>query len=164
MKSKILIYILSGALGLTVMVGAFFNLKKTIGVDLESNIELSADGVIEKEMSIVGLDLIPGISKQYVINLLADDASSYDISLNFKKKGVDSLKEYIHVRVTVGEVTVDKTLAELFEKGLNFTDANADKIYITYLMPESVGNEAQGKEISFNIKLTVVKCYKKGID
>ena len=96
MKLKKLIYSISGALGITVMVVSFFVLQETVGVDLESSIQINDVGVTEKEISIVGLDLLPGENKEYVINLLEGDSGFFDITFGFDPKGNDIPKEYLN--------------------------------------------------------------------
>ena len=158
MKLKKLIYSISGALGITVMAVSFFVLQETVGVDLESSIQINDVGVTEKEISIVGLDLLPGENKEYVINLLEGDSGFFDITFGFDPKGNDTLKEYLNVEITIGDISITKTMTEAFDQDFIFSGVNAEKIVINYFMPENVGNEAQNKEISFslNIKILIV--------
>lgn len=157
MKLKKLIYNISGALGIIVMAVSFFVLQETVGVDLESSIKINDVGVTEKEISIVGLDLLPGENKEYGINLLEGDSLSFDITFGFDPKGNDTLKEYLNVEVTIGDISITKTMTEAFDEGFIFRGINEEeKIVINYFMPENVGNEAQNKEISFSLNIKIL--------
>ncbi|MBG0762704.1 hypothetical protein IY230_03640, partial [Acholeplasma laidlawii] len=85
------------------------------------------------------------------------DAGFFNITFGFDPKGNDTLKEYLNVEITIGDISITKTMTEAFDQDFTFSGVNAEKIVINYFMPENVGNEAQNKEISFSLNIKIAK-------
>ena len=106
------------------------------------------------------LNLIPGESCEYVINLKRDSMKKYDLSLDFVEIGNKSLKNFAYVKIiSNGDVVCDKLLATVFEDQdvvlpVDFNEGKNTEITIVYYLPIDVGNEAKNAEAAFELLLT----------
>ena len=161
------ILILLVSLSATMLVGAGLATYFLFNADRETNIhdiDLKIDGRYTLEFS--ELDLIPGESAEYDVNLHSEMAVDAFVSLEFKRvdeiaEGIAKLENYAYARITRGdEVLCDSLLSELlnnetrvtFECAIGANDHS--NLKITYYMPSEVGNEAQNAEASFEMIIT----------
>lgn len=98
--------------------------------------------------------IYPGQTTEYEITLVGADAENLFVTLDFRCKEDGELKQFVKVRITSGEVSIEKTLAELLSDGeVVSLGKNVKKIDIVYSMDLFVGNEAQGTDVAFYIDL-----------
>ena len=113
---------------------------------------ISINGETTKTLAADIKGLYPGGKSEYEIAL--DGGSDFEITLSFRDKSDGGLKEYIDVKITVGDKTIEKPLAELLDGGEISLGRNVGTIGIVYLMDEHAGNETQGADICFFIDIT----------
>lgn len=133
-----------------------------------------ADNVLDIDLSIGGqyrvefseLDLIPGESAEYDVNLSSDINVEALVTLEFKRTdesaaGVAELAKYSYVRIThENEVLCDSLISEFLDNETRVTFECAIgtdspcNLKIMYYMPSEVGNEAQNAEASFELLIT----------
>ena len=107
------------------------------------------------------LNLLPGDSCEYIIELKEEDFPQYNLSFDFvdvdEKK---TLKNYARVKIIANEAVVyDELLATAFENDNIVLPVDLDtgknaKLKIVYYLPLEVGNEAKNAEAVFEVLLT----------
>ena len=163
---RALILILLVSLSLTLLVGAGFATYFLFNSDRDGNvhdIDLQIGGKHEVEFS--ELDLIPGESVEYEVNLHSEIDVEALVTLDFKRideipEGVAKLEDYAYARITLEDkVLCDVLISELldgthvsFECAIGRDDHC--NLKISYYMPSEVGNEAQNAEASFEMIIT----------
>lgn len=96
----------------------------------------------------------PGSEQSYEIALSGESPETYEITLHFRSAaGSGNLGDYLLVTIRTKEVTIEKQLKDLLGGKKVSLGTNANEITITYTMPESTGNEAQGATADFYIDL-----------
>ena len=156
MKKKAIMIVLIVAAIVMILGSVFLFIHISSRDNLNYDIHINSQGEAEKVLSIQALNLAPGQTRQYTLNLLSQSAKEYRIRLNFIPKGSGTLQNFITVEIKAGDVAVTRPLHELFDgTTVDIDSRGADKIFINYIMPENVGNEAQGAQASFDIRLTV---------
>lgn len=151
--SKILIILIVTLIILAGILLYFFVFSKK---SLEPIIEIKSEDEIHKTLSIKALNLSPGENKKYTIKILNRSGSDYNFSLEFVQKGEGRLYNFIDVEMSMGDKTVKRSLKDLFEGEIvKFEKEKSKEIIIKYILPETVGNEAQGAQTSFDIELTI---------
>lgn len=117
----------------------------------ENEITLTIEGetITTLEARLAGI--YPGGEKEYQVNLTGDEAAEYYIVMNFRDDDGGELKKYLEVTVKAGEEERQGTLEEILSGEKITLGKGIKEITITYRMPESVGNESQGTEVSFYI-------------
>ena len=152
---------------MTLLVGAGFATYFLFNSDRDSNvhdINLQIGGKHAVEFS--ELDLIPGESVEYDVNLHSEMNVEAFVTLEFKRideipEGVAKLEDYAYARIMLGdEVLCESLISELLnnETRVTFecaigTDDHCN-LKIMYYMPSEVGNEAQNAEASFEMIIT----------
>ena len=98
--------------------------------------------------------IYPGQMTEYEIALVGAEAENLFVTLDFRCKEDGELKQFVKVRITAGETTIEKTLAELLsDDEIVSLGKNVRQINIVYSMDLDVGNEAQGTNVAFYIDL-----------
>lgn len=107
------------------------------------------------------LNLLPGDSCEYIIELKEEDFPQYNLSFDFvdvdEKK---TLKNYARVKIIANQAVVyDELLATAFENDNIVLPVDLDtgknaKLKIVYYLPLEVGNEAKNAEAVFEVLLT----------
>lgn len=115
---------------------------------------------VTETLNIEKLDLYPGSSCEYEIDLSCKAEGTYRITFNLEKGEKIGLEKYVSAQLSCGEEKYVMGLEEWFAsdaKGFDLSlDANGkSKIIMSFSMPETVGNEAQGAEVAFEILITV---------
>ena len=95
----------------------------------------------------------PTRKETYEVKVSADDCS---VSLEFANSDDGMLKDFINVTVKTknGDVVASGLLADVLRRGEIRLGENIGGIIVEYEMPIDVGNEAQGKTVSFDIILS----------
>lgn len=132
--------------------------------DFPKNIEIKENGITEGILTVRDLKLNPTESKEYSVNLVCAASGSYFIFLDYEETKDGGMKQFIDVTVKFdGEVVYEGGLDSLLdgddvielEGELSATEPLV--ITICYLMPYSVGNEAQGTYADFDIHFKIEK-------
>lgn len=98
--------------------------------------------------------IYPGEKTEYEITLVGADAENLFVTLDFRCREDGELKKFVKVKITSGETSIEKTLAELLTDGeVVSLGKNTTQINIVYSMDAAVGNEAQGTNVAFYIDL-----------
>ena len=157
MKTNLIQYIFLGVGIMTIVAGTFFSLNQKVDLPLENTIYVEDDEETVKQFKVSELNLVPGYSTEYVYTLLSNSGSDYNIQIEFINQQLGDLENYIIVEIIAGDQTITKTLDLLLIEGLYLSKARTDKLVIIYKMSLDVGNEAQGKEVLFDIEVSVSK-------
>jgi hypothetical protein len=106
-------------------------------------------------------NLAPGNSVQQDVPLKTSAEGTYTVSFDFSKGETDALAPYVDVTLVCGEISLEKSLTELlgkeffsFEYYLSSDPVNA---VITFSVPSTVGNEAQGATADVSISVSINK-------
>ena len=106
------------------------------------------------------LSLVPGDERSYDISLRSTSAKNCDLTLDFVELEDKTLKNYLRVKVTVGNDKIcDALLAEVlagdaFVLPVDFTGNKNTKLTVTYYLPEAIGNEAKNAGAVFELQIT----------
>lgn len=127
----------------------------------EDVIEINISEGETKEISFENLNIAPGESDEYTVELICEVEDSFELFFDFSEKESSPLKSFVYARIEIeGEVICDRLLSELLSGESVSCEAvlGGDAplaVHITYYMPTSVGNEAQGAEANFEILITI---------
>ena len=105
-----------------------------------------------------GLNLKPGEVFEYTINIKCELEGHYNIKLSLSELRHGGLEQFVDTQITYESGTANGNLLDL----LNKTDEvisydcmlslfKPQSIVLRYSLPESVGNEAQGKFADFKV-------------
>lgn len=161
MRKRYAILIIVLVLVVSVLTGVFvYQYMQDETATFEEDIVLSLDGEKQKTLSVTDLNLVPGQVKECKVTLQASNVGDYVVTVNFEKKSNGTLDKYLDVELRVKGTTQTRALDELLTANGNaiaFTvDAGEQEILtIRYIMPETVGDEAQGASCSFDVILGV---------
>lgn len=161
MRKKYALWITILVLAISVLTGLFvYQYMKDETSDFEEDIVFSLDGETQKTLSVTDLNMVPGQEKECKITLNASDVGDYVITVNFQKKTSGTLDKYLNAEISVNGTVQTRPLDELFlvdGNAMTFTvpAGESEILTITYIMPETVGDEAQGASCSFDVVLTV---------
>lgn len=116
----------------------------------------------ETIVSFEALALVPGEAEEYTLRLTSEMEGDCTLTWHFQEDSSEAndLKEYVRVKVRQGEdILFDKWLCEVLEEEPFSMTCCLDtkektEFYITYYMPETVGNEATRTEAKFDLLLT----------
>ena len=105
------------------------------------------------------LELIPGESRQYDIDLTSKISSKNDLEFSFEELSESPLAEYIYCEIKIGDtILCDTRLDNLLDKrSLPYTTdmkiGEPLRVDVRFYMPSSVTNEAQGKTASVRLNI-----------
>ncbi len=162
--SKAAVYILILSLVLLTSVGAVLGIWNYTSGEKFANgktIVLNEETKTEMEVNLSGI--CPGDSTSYGIHLEARESDLFDVTMNFKKTGQDSLARFIDVTVKLdGEnISTAKLTDYLDGKSIafptDFDGRSTVKLEIVYSMDLEVGDEAQNTAADFNVILTATR-------
>lgn len=107
------------------------------------------------------LNLLPGDSCEYIIELKNDSSHKCSLSLDFVDVDEkETLKNYAHVKIIAnGAVVYDDLLATAFENDsivlpVDFAKSTNTELKLVYYLPLEVGNEAKNAEAVFEVLIT----------
>lgn len=155
----ILITVMSTAIiGLVlVLIFIFGNNYPIIATDV-SIIEFNLDDGSEQVIEFQDLEFVPGSMNDYTVKINTKESNDYILSFLFFEKEESKLKEYIHVKIVEEDdkVVFDMLLSDIIKDDkisyLFYLDEETPKYFdIIYYMDETVGNEAKGLEMTFDL-------------
>lgn len=155
--SKRLNIILIAACVLMTVFGSVISSVMNAQSDLKENTVIKVNGETDKTLKAELSGFYPGCEKEYIIVLKGSLASESCVTLEFRNgENNGGLENYINVKITAGEITVEKPLKDLFDGNKIDFGSKVSEIKITYAMPENTGNEAQGTTAFFYIDVTAM--------
>ncbi len=128
--------------------------------DFSKTIRLQENGVTQEKFEIDGLNLKPGDNREYELKYSCVGGGLYDLTFEFNSKALGGMEKYIVVEVEDSNRKVSLPLNTLFEKGnpieitINLNEKLEETVYLRFIMPVEVGNEAQGTTTSFWVQMT----------
>ena len=131
--------------------------------DFPKNITINADETTESVYAIRNLRLTPAQQEKYVVNLVCAASGRYHIYLEYDETDDGGMKEYVIVTVQSGEQTVYQgpltTLLDGYEVAFDGELKSDDPLPVTicYEMPYTVGNEAMGTYVDFDVCIQIEK-------
>ena len=155
----VLITVMSTAIiGLILVLIFIFGNNYPIVVTDVSIIEFNLNDGSEQVIEFKDLDFIPGSVNDYTVKINTKKSNEYILSFDFLEKDESKLKDYVHMKIVDedGTVIFDKLLSELInEDKVNYLfyleKGNPKYFEIVYYMEETVGNEAKGLEMTFDL-------------
>lgn len=124
-------------------------------------IRVSIEDGKSKTITFEHLQFVPGESCDYAIELSSKITKKYDLFLDFMDLSKNqTLKDYAYVRIEMeGQVICDKLLSTVLEENaihlaVDFTGGSCQDVTISYYLPQEVGNEIQGAEAIFELRIT----------
>lgn len=161
MQSNIITRTILVITSLLVLIGALMTAWISIEKEDKDVIEVQLSDGETEVIKFDALNLFPGDSCKYIIELKSDNFPKYNLSLDFvdvdEKK---TLKNYARVKIiSNGAVVYDELLATVFENDsivlpVDFIEGRNTELEIVYYLPLEVGNEAKNAEAVFEILLT----------
>ena len=125
----------------------------------ERNVTISTDGITSKTLHFSKLNLYPGESVEYTINVSSVLDGEYDVSLNFNQTENGHIAQFVVVEISCGDEVRTERLGVLFNdsESISFKKVPISKepqrIKVKYTMPYEVGNEAKNTWSKFDIVL-----------
>lgn len=130
----------------------------------EDGITVTENGVTESVMEVRDLVLTPTAKKEYHVNLYCEATGGYNISLDYREKHDGGMKNFVVVKVSLGDKQVyEGMLSELLDEDITIDfpgELHADDpltLTFSYEMPREIGNEAQGTSADFDIVIKIKK-------
>ena len=159
LKAKVRTYILIFCIMSAIAVGGillFNNLN--MHDEFQNNIVIKEDGETRELLKFNSLSLVPGESVGYTVNLHSSLNSDFVITLDFTNAKSGGLEKYMMVETSINGDKRTFSMLSLFE-GVDIVygaELFADnELEFRFYMPETVGNEAQGKFVKFDVQLIV---------
>ncbi len=156
MSKRLNIILIAACVLMTVFSSIIYSVMQGQG-DLKENTVIKVNGETDKTLKAELSGFYPGCEKEYVIALKGSLVSEGCVTLEFRNgENHGGLENYINVKITAGEIAVEKPLKDLFDGNKIDFGNNVSEIKITYSMPENTGNEAQGTTAFFYIDVTAM--------
>lgn len=147
---------------LVVASGVIVALKQMRGEN-ESVLNVSiGNGTTSGEYTIEELHMKPGESVEYTLKIQADVTGKYALKWHFTTTGACNMQEYVIVEIETEQESIAvqslHTLlgGEEIEWETSLTAGEEAQGTLRYVMPLSVGNEAQGTEANFSFSISSV--------
>lgn len=127
--------------------------------DFSKNIRLHKHGVTQEQFQIDGLDLKPGENREYELKYSCVGGGLYDLTFEGDSKHLGGMEQYIVVEVESSNRKVSLPLKNLLMDGIpieltiDLNEKLNETVYLRFIMPAEVGNEAQGTTTSFWIQM-----------
>ena len=127
------------------------------------SITLTENGIVNAELKTDFGTLLPGESSEYELNFECKDIGTYKFYFSYTSKEHSPLGNYVTVELSDGEERkASGNLGELLAGGAlvtthTFTNVTTASFTVRYVMASDVGDEAQGANLDFDLRLTVEK-------
>jgi hypothetical protein len=124
------------------------------------NIAVDVEDGMNETVEFKHLSLIPGGEAVYTVSFSSRLVETYIIDLSFNSEGVETLADYVRLKIDTTEGTVkymllrDYITGEKIQLELRLNGDERTNVVFTYYMPSEVGNEAQCTEAEFSLKIT----------
>lgn len=121
---------------------------------LQENTIITMDDEKVETYKIEISDFYPGFEKDYKI-IFDGDIDKYNVSLQFYNDNGGLLKDYLNIEIETKDETLIDTMNYFLKQDNIQLGKGIDEITIKYIMPEEVGNEAQGTNVKFYLKINI---------
>ncbi len=127
------------------------------------SITLTEKGVVNAELETDFGTLLGGQSSEYTLHFECKDIGTYRFSFVYTAKEQSPLGKYVTVELSDGEERkASGNLGEFLAGGAlvtthTFEESKTASLTVRYVMANDVGDEAQGANLDFDLKLTVEK-------
>ena len=127
------------------------------------SITLTENGIVNAELKTDFGTLLPGQSSEYELNFECKDIGTYKFSFVYTEREKSPLGNYLTVELSDGEERkASGNLGELLAGGAlvttyTFKESKKASFTVRYVMASDVGDEAQGANLDFDLRLTVEK-------
>lgn len=156
-------YIVFAAMSVLILLMCFliYYLHKTRGNTC--TITLTENGIVNAELKTDFGTLLPGQSSEYTLNFQCKDIGTYKFSFVYTEREKSPLGNYVTVELKDGEEKkASGNLGELLTGGefvttYTFKESKTASFTVRYVMANDVGDDAQGANLNFDLKLTVEK-------
>ena len=150
--TKNILVLVTSALSL-IGVLLFVNFKKNTVLPNEITVTINEETT--KNLKIDLEDIVPGSKKSYTINIDSKYFDEFNFSISFYElDDPGELSNYLSLSISANEFNINKSFKEVLNKNEVFVlGPSVRKISLTYIMDESVGNEAQNTYANFYIDL-----------
>lgn len=156
-------YIMFASMSVLLLLMCFliYYLQNTRG-NMQS-ITLTENGVVNAELNTDFGTLLPGESSEYILRFECKDIGTYRFSFFYTAKEKSPLGNYVTVEVKNGEERkASGNLGQLLSGDAlvatyTFTESTAASMTVRYIMHNDVGDDAQGANLDFDLRLTVEK-------
>lgn len=124
-------------------------------------ITLSPDEEPSRELSVTLSDFVPGRTQSTDITLAAANGESFVITLAFTREEESPLADFLTVTISVGDKTIETATLAAYLDGktiaFDYVATKDETLTISYTMPETVGDEAQGATADFRLDITIAR-------
>ena len=150
--TKNILVLVTSALSL-IGVLLFVNFKKNTVLPNEITVTINEETT--KNLKIDLEDIVPGSKRSYTINIDSKYFDEFNFSISFYElDDPGELSNYLSLSISANEFNINKSFKEVLNKNEVFVlGTNVRKISLTYIMDESIGNEAQNTYANFYIDL-----------
>ena len=127
------------------------------------SITLTENGIVNAELKTDFGKLLPGESSEYTLHFECEKLGTYHFLLSYREKEQSPLANYVSVEMKNGEeIHASEKLSDLLAGGVlettyTFHKDKTTSFTLRYVMASDVGDEAQGANLDFDLKLTVEK-------
>ena len=151
------------AISSVIVIGGVVLMGIVMGSEDDRNVIKVSLDESESNVNFEHLSLFPGESCEYTLSFISEEANEYDVILEYYEKEAEKghvLKDYARVRIESGdELVCDELLSAVFDGRVfrlpvNVKKAQNTQLRLSYYLPVDVGNEAQGAEAFFGLKIT----------
>ncbi len=128
--------------------------------NFEKNVTITTDGKVSETLTFEKLDLKPGESVEYTINVKCAVDGEYDVLLEFVQTKNGGISPFVNVDIDYNGNVKSERLDKLFlsakavELVCTLSEKEVQQIKIKYTMPYEVENEAEDTWSIFNVVLT----------
>ena len=131
----------------------FVNFKKNTVLPNEITVTINEETT--KNLKIDLENIVPGSKTSYTINIDSKYFDDFNFSISFYElDDPGELSNYLSLSISANEFNINKSFKEVLNKNEVFVlGTNVRKISLTYIMDESIGNEAQNTYANFYIDL-----------
>ncbi len=161
MKEKLRFLIISFSL-IILTSSLFFFLTTSAHSEFEKNVTLSVNKMTQETLTFSELNLKPGDTVEYTINVKCRVDGKFEVSFDFIEEENGNLAEFVEVEIECDGVKKTENLKTLFLTGklLRFdctlSGRETKKIIIRYTMPSEVDNDAKNTWSKFNVVFTAI--------
>lgn len=121
---------------------------------LQENTIITMDDEKVETYKIEISDFYPGFEKDYKI-IFDGDIDKYNVLLQFYNDNGGLLKDYLNIEIETKDETLIYSMNYFLKQDNIQLGKGIDEITIKYIMPEEVGNEAQGTNVKFYLKINI---------
>ena len=127
------------------------------------SITLTENGIVNTELKTDLGNLLPDQSSEYNLNFKCKDIGTYRFSFTYTANEKSTLGNYVTVEIKNGEETkASENLGELLAGDAlvttyTFTESKTGSMIVRYTIDKEIGDDAQGANLDFDLKLTVEK-------